>query len=85
MCLGAEIRKNIDVDSILSCNMFNSFTATGVNNRLLQKAWIQMRRLNEPSHLDLCSLSFSLNFTYKRLSKRWFAKIKKKKQMINVV
>ena len=39
----------------------NSFTATGNYNRLLQTAEIQMRWLNEPSHLDLCCLTFSLS------------------------
>ena len=43
---------------------FNSFTATGDNNRLLQTAEIQMRRLNEPSHLDLRYLTFSLSILH---------------------
>ena len=43
------------------CKCVNSFTATGNNNRLLQTAQIQMRRLNEPSHLDLCCLTFNLS------------------------
>ena len=43
------------------CFAFNSFTATGNNNRLLQTALIQIRRLNEPSHLDLRCLTFCLS------------------------
>ena len=39
----------------------NSFTATGGINRILQTAWIQMRRLIEPSHLDLRCLKFNLS------------------------
>ena len=41
-------------------NFFNSFTAIGDNNRLLKTAQIQMRRLIEPSHLDVRCLTFSL-------------------------
>ena len=37
-----------------------------------------MRRLNEPSHLDLCCFTFSLLALHKRLSKHRFVKIKKK-------
>ena len=41
-----------------------AFTATGNNNRLLQTAYVQMRRLIEPSHLDIRCLTFSLSTLY---------------------
>ena len=49
---------------IIAVNPINSFTATGDNNGRWQTAYIQMKRLNEPSHLDLRCLTFSLSTSH---------------------
>ena len=61
-------------------NRLNSFTATGDNNRLLQTAKIQMRRLIEPSHLDLRCLTFSLSTLHINVFPNDSLKKKKKKK-----